>query len=341
MPTRKIFVVFVFLGIVLSGCSDSITTSYNQAQYNSFSIPAWDYSDYHYFLDTVYKSSFIAVMNDSTGILPYYVYKNIIRTDFPSFQVWVQCDNTVPDKRIANSWLMLPEKPIGGYDSASYRICIQISDTCFCGFFRELNTSDYYIDPWSGFIGLKINVPENYNIGVTYETSEGKKYGEGKFDVKGNQSLILKMIKCSNQSPDATPRAWELKMKNVYRLPYKDISEQNFKLGVKYNLNENYLDTIPGLTKPLNQILLIDRYTGSTRRWNPDGKFDWLTNTTIYPETGDIIFPTLYPFCDELSKAGLDSNYTYCQLYSRRKSEAQIFIVANKYYIKGYTDTLK
>jgi cell surface protein SprA len=280
-------------------------------------------------------------MNDSTGVFPQGVFNKRIKSDLPSFSVWVQCDNTYPDKRVAFSWISLPERPINGYDSIPYRNHGSAYDTCFYGTFRELNTSEFYIDPLAGFIGLIINVPENYNVGVTYETSEGKKYGEGKFDVNGNQSLILKMIKCANQSPDATPRAWELKMKNIYRLPYKDISQQNFKLGVKYNSNQNFLDTIPGMTMPLNQILLIDRYTGSTRRWNPDGKFDWLTNSTIYPETGDIIFPTLYPFCDELSKAGLDSNYTFCQIYSRRKIEAQIYPVSGKYFIIGYTDTLK
>jgi hypothetical protein len=339
MPTRKIFVVFVFLGIICFACKDSSVTS--NLQNNYFSVPAWDYSDNHFFVDTVYKTSFLYVMNDSTGVLPQGVFDKRIKSDLPSFSVWVQCDNTYPDKRVVFSWISLPERPINGYDSIPYRNHGSAYDTCFYGTFRELYTSEFYIDPMAGFIGLKINVPENYNIGVTYETYEGKKYGEGKFDVNGNQSLILKMIKCANQSPDATPRAWELKMKNIYRLPFKDISEQNFKLGVKFRLNQIYSDTIPGMGMPLNQILLIDRYTGSTRRWNPDGKFDWIDSRTIYPETGDIIFPTLYPFRDELRKAGVDSNLIFWEIYSQRKTLAQQSITGSLYFIKGYTDTLK
>lgn len=340
MLTRKIFVVFVFLGIILSACKDSSVTSNLQSNY--FIIQAWDYSDNHFFVDTVYKTSFLYIMNDSTGMLPQSVLIKKIKTDLPSFQVWVQCDNTVPNKRIAAAYLYLPDTlSAHGYDRISYPRDKNSPDTVFSGYFRELNSNEFYIHPIAGFIGFKINIPENYAVAVTYETYEGKKYGLGKYDVSSTDTLILKMFKCANQSPDATPRAWELKMKNVYRLPYKDISQENFKLGVKYNLIENYFDTIPGMGMPLNQILLIDRYENGNRRWKPDGKFDWFYNWTIYPETGDIIFPTLYPFRDELRKAGVDSNLIFGEIYSRSKIEVTFSNKAILYYLKGYTDTLK
>ncbi|MBI5403408.1 MAG: hypothetical protein HY959_08385 [Ignavibacteriae bacterium] len=262
-----------------------------------------------------------------------------------SFQVWVQCDNTVPDKRIATAWILLRKKPSYGYDSATYKRKEFIQDSCFFGFFRELNPSEYYINPLVGFIGLKINVPENYAVAVTYETYDGKKYGEGKYETNGNETMILKMIKCPNQSPDATPRAWELKMKNVYRLPINYINQFNFRLSVKYLYNEihtdtiyqYYLDTIPTTSWPIKQMLSIDRYTGTARRWNPDGIFDFIEGRTIISETGDIIFPTLKPFSEGLSKAGLDSNYIFNELYERRKSDAQISHKANYYFLKGYS----
>ncbi len=280
-------------------------------------------------------------MNDSIGMLPPNILNNRIKQDLPSFQVWVQCDITFPLKRLATAWVLLPERPTNGYDSSIYRRTDCIVDTCFYGYFRDLNTTEYYINPIAGFIGLKINIPESYSIGVTYETYEGKKYGEGKYDVALGQTMILKMIKCANQNPEVTPRAWELKMKNVYRLPYKDISQQNFNLGVKYYFNQTYNDYIPGIQTPLNQILLIDRYTDCNKIWKPDGKFDWCLDRTIIPETGDIIFPTLYPFKDELRKYVTDSNLVFDEIYSQRKSITQNSYKSNYYHIRGYADTLK
>jgi cell surface protein SprA len=89
------------------------------------------------------------------------------------------------------------------------------------------------------------------------------------------------------------------------------------------------------------KTLFIDRYTGSIREWKPDGKFDWMQNRTIIPETGDIIFPTLYPFRDEIRKYVTDTNLIFREIYTQRKFFAQISIQANYYYLKGNIDTLK
>jgi len=232
--------------------------------------------------------------------------------------------------------------PSGGYDSATYKKTNDSTDTHFYGYFKELSSSEYYINPLAGFIGLKIDIPENYCIGVTYQTASGKKFGMGKNDVTTNGMMILKMIRCNNIDPTTTPRAWELKMKNIYRLPYQNISESNFKLYLKYHFCHNcYYDTIPGMSWPLLQMLKLDRYTGTTRSWKPDGNFDFFSGYTIIPETGDIIFPSLYPFRDELKKAGINDSLIFDELYSQRKFEAQNSNKATMYYIKGFSDTLK
>jgi cell surface protein SprA len=341
MLTKKVFAVFVLFIIFISGCSDS--SVFNEETPQNISIPVWDYSDNYYFIDTVYKNSFLAVMNDSTGVLPQSVLNKKIKTDFPTFQVWVQCDNTVPLKKFAVAYMCLPDaQSANGYNSLLYPRKKSATDTAFCGFFRELNPSEYYIDPIAGFVGFKISVPENFCAAVSYETYEGKKYGLGKYDITSNDTLVLKMFKCSNQNPDATPRAWELKMKNVYRLPYQNIHQQNFNLRVKFNFNEVFLDTIPGTPIPISQILLIDRYNGISRNWQPDGVFDWYPNKTIIPETGDIIFPTLKPFSDGLRKFVSDTNlYFFNEIYTERKSVAIISFNSLFYFLKGYSDTLK
>jgi cell surface protein SprA len=309
------------------------------AQQQDFQINVYDYSDSHYFIDTLYKTSFIAVYNDSTGMLPDSVINvNRIKSDMPSFQVWVQCDNTVALKKNAVAWILLRDKQTeGGYlDSVKFKRTDQVTDSCFYGYFRELNPTEYAVDPYAGFISLKISVPDNYAVGVTYETYGGKKYGNGKYDVIGNEMMILKMIKCANQSPDATPRAWELKMKNVYRLPISKVIQDGFKLDVMYN-NNNVLQTnLPDQRISLSTMLYEDRYSGTTKKYAPDGLFDYIPGKTINVETGDIIFPTLRPFLDNILQVpAIDTSYKYEEIYTKRKTDAMTSIKATKYYIKG------
>lgn len=311
------------------------------AQEQNFQINVWDYSDNHYFLDVEYKPSFLAVYNDSTGVLPQTVFEKKIKSDMPSFQVWVQCENTVPLKKSAVAYMYLKDTMTltpnnsTGYPKSEYPRNRQSTDTSFSGFFRELNPTEYAIDPLAGFISLKINVPENYAVGVSYETYEGKKYGYGKYDVTGNDTMVLKMIKCANQSPDATPRAWELKMKNVYRLPISKVMQDGFKLDVVFN-NNNVLQTnLPEQQISLSTMLYVDRYSGTTKRYAPDQLFDYLPGRTINTETGDIIFPTLRPFLDNITQYVSDTAYRFPEIYTQRKSLAQISINATKYYVKG------
>lgn len=335
MKKIKGFLLLVFLFSLLTGCND--TAVVNNPNVINFSVNVWDYSDSYYFLDTVYKNSFLCVMNDSTGILPSSVMMNEIKYNIPSFQVWVQCDNTVANKKLAVAYVYLPDiATANGYSRTEYPRLKSSSDTAFFSFFRQLNSSEYYIDPKSGFIGLKINIPDNYSIAVSYETYEGKKFGLGSYDITPNDTMLLKLIKYQNQPPEYIPRAWELKMKNVYRLPVKNTTDILFVLDAYYNDNNVWLLTFPGYSYSINTMLLLDRYKGTIRRWSPDGKFDYFANRTIIPETGDIIFPTLRPFSEGLSKAGIDSAYLINEIYTLRKSEVQISPKANMYRLIGY-----
>ncbi|MCX6165305.1 MAG: hypothetical protein NTU73_10700, partial [Ignavibacteriae bacterium] len=265
------------------------------------------------------------------------MFQKKIKSDMPSFQVWVQCENTVPLKRKAVAYMYLKDTLSlpQGYDTTHFPRNKQASDTCFSGYFRELSPNEYSIDPLAGFISLKVNVLEYFAVAVTYETYEGKKYGYGKYDVSGNDPMVLKLVKCANQSPDATPRAWELKMKNVYRLPISKVMQDGFKLDVMYN-NNNVLQTnLPDKQISLSTMLYIDRYSGTTKRYAPDQLFDYLPGRTINTETGDIIFPTLRPFLDNIAQYVTDTSFKFPEIYTQRKSLAQTSINATKYYVKG------
>ncbi|MGV8017145.1 MAG: hypothetical protein AB2L26_03005 [Ignavibacteria bacterium] len=72
-------------------------------------------------------------------------------------------------------------------------------------------------------------------------------------------------------------------------------------------------------TKPLMQILKLDRFKSGTISPPPDGIFDFRPGRTINKETGDIIFPTLEPFLDEIRNAGADTTYQYSEIYLQTK----------------------
>ena len=305
------------------------------AQQQDFQLNVWDYSDSHYFIDTIYKKSFLAVYNDSTGQLPDSVYNNKVLSDDPSFQVWLQCNETEAKKRHAVLSVLLPQKVTGQNYDTVYTNTSSITGKRYYGYFRKLNSSEYSVDPFAGYVSLKITVPDNYYVGVSYKTLSGKKFGLNEYDVAPDANLILTMIKCDNPSLEATPVAWELKLKNIYRLPISKVIQDGFKLDVVFNNNNVMQPNLPSQQTSLNQVLKIDRFTGVTRRGPPDGIFDYLPGRTINTETGDIIFPTLKPFFDEIILSGADTTFKYAEIYSKRKNESQTSINASKYFIKG------
>jgi len=308
----------------------------------AFQINVYDYSENHYFLDTMYKSSFLDVYNSTSNQYSPTTYANrVLSDDYTTFEVWIQAEYTDVDKRAAVCWTQLGEKPVGGYPDTLKKTDI-VPGVRFFGSMRKLKPTDYFIDPYAGFISLKVNVSPNYTIGVTYSTQPTPgapltRYGISSSEANFTDTLILKMIKCENQSPE-TPLAWELKMKNIYRLPVSKIVEDGFKIDVNYIKEDNIPSpSIPagGTDKNLLQVLGLDKYTGKEKRPPPDGIFDFIPGATINLETGDIIFPTLRPFYDNIQDAGADTSLIFKTLYTNRKADAQNSTLATRYIIKG------
>lgn len=296
-----------------------------------FQINIYEYSENHYFFDTLYKSSFLDYMSSTSTVYSQQTLENQILTADTYFEVWVQAEITEPQKRFAVAYTLLKDTA-SGYDTLINNQ--NIPGKQFFGYFRKLNANEFNVNPYAGFISLKVNVPENYAIGVAYRTFNQKKYGRGSIDAPNPDTMILKMVKCANQNPETTPEAWELKMKNVYRLPVSKVIEEGFKLEVLYNSDNNFVPSIAGSNQKLIEITKLDRYTGKGRTGTPDGAFDFLPGLTIIPETGDIIFPTLQPFYDEIASVA-DSTFQFKDLYLKRKTEAQNTPLATKYVIKG------
>jgi hypothetical protein len=299
----------------------------------SFIINIFDYSDNHYFVDTLYRSRFIDVFNHTPDQYSDTTIRNQIIIDQTNFEVWVQTETTERDKRYALAYTQLWEKVGNNYDTINYSQ--QVQGVKFFGYFRKLNQTEYTVNTFAGFVSLRVNVPENYAVGVTYKTYENKKFG---YNSSEKDTLLLKMIKCANQSPDTngTPVAWKLKLKNIYRLPVSRVVEDGFTLDAFYISDNVPVPTVPNPNnKRILEITGLDRYTGKTRRTPADQIFDFLPGTTIITETGDIIFPSLRPFDDNLRFAGVDTSLGFPGLYDKRKNVAQNEPIATKYILKG------
>ncbi len=141
-------------------------------QEQNFQIQVWDYSDSHYLIDTLYKTSFLEVYGDSTGTNSFstFVNENRLKITGDNFEVWMQCDVTESRKRFAVGKVMLAARPSTGYDTSVTTPEVIIGDK-FAGYFRKLDPTEYYYNEYAGYINLKISVTTNMHVGVVYENA--------------------------------------------------------------------------------------------------------------------------------------------------------------------------
>jgi cell surface protein SprA len=196
-----------------------------------------------------------------------------------------------------------------------------------------MRPDEYYVSEYAGMICFKNFQLENYHAGIVYSTANGKHYG---YSSNPLDTIILKLFKVNDQSPDDTPLAWELKLKNIYRLPVGNIDPNNFSLDILYRVDPFNGTFIlrPGSNPRtfLNIFHLTHTY---------DDYFNFVAGKTIIPETGDIIFPSLRPFYDDFIAAGVDSTFQYRELYRHSKPLAAQAPIAGKYEINGYAKSAR
>lgn len=310
------------------------------AQEQPFEIKVWDYSDNHFLFDTVYKQSFVDVY-DGNSVLTQRT--DSLQVDELTFEVWVQSDVTFTGYRKAGLHVDLDKLPESGrYDDSLKVVANPVQGLRSYGIVRKLETSEYTVNRYAGYVSLKISLPENYFVGIAYKrTLTGEQFGTISNTVNANDTLVLKMIKVENLIP-SNSLAWEHKLKNIYRLPVSRVSRDGFEFDVKYLDNGVYNPTYPpslGINTNLITILGLDKHTtGSTGP--PDNKFDYIPGVTIDPENGFVIFPDLKPFLTtlkdySLNGATIDSSKWYPQVYNEVKNNSRLAPNAVNYSIFG------
>jgi cell surface protein SprA len=220
-------------------------------------------------------------------------------------------------------------------------------------FARKLDSSQYFINPITGFISLSQPLQTDDVLAVAYQFSyNGKIYQVGEFSedvppdsVSANQKvLFLKLLKATSQRP--TLPIWKLMLKNVYAIGYGTLSPQDFKLDVLYQEpGLGWKRYVPfgdkNLGAPIISLINLDRLNNQGDP-QPDGVFDYVEGYTVYSQYSRVMFPVLEPFGRDLAKGiytnpGLSTikDTLYYALYDSIKAVAQQYPNLNRFVLKG------
>ena len=179
-----------------------------------FQKRAYEYSNNHYFIDTVYASKTGKVFYNYYGNPTPQVNSALLVTDI---QVWKSLNQITTDKskeRDANvyidllsccRWTNHIQKPCEKQFQAQYRVKQMLVD------FNLLTPDvDYILHPETGYITFKTAINEQDIIAVAFRQEQGLGstaddfiYGEflAPGDTNTTQRLILKMVKPGNLQP--------------------------------------------------------------------------------------------------------------------------------------------
>lgn len=306
-----------------------------------FQKRAYDYSTNHYFVDTVYADPVLNIFNDYFGNPTPQIHNQYQITEI---QVWKSIPVASSDKsneREANAYINLP--PISRNqqypDSLKAPLDNPKPGLEEVGRFRLLQEgTDYVLHRETGFISFKTTINENEAIAVSFGRENGTGPADDEYfgewlapgDTNTSRKMVLKLVKPKNLQPGYTT-AWKLQLKNIYSIGVRNLKREGFEFEIKYEVEGG--EPVRELNgKSLLNAFGLDLYGGENTS-GPDNVFDYREGTTIFPETGEIVFPTLEPFGRDIPT---DLNqYKYQDIYDTTKTFAQQKKEKDKWLLVG------
>jgi cell surface protein SprA len=226
-------------------------------------------------------------------------------------EVWksIQTIGKDPAKeRLANAFIDLPTRLAeAAYSEVLRDDILPVPGKSESGRFRLLTKGDdYNLNEYTGFLTFNTTINNDDIIAVSYRVENGSGaqddgfYGEFiSSAATDSQRLILKLVKPANLQPGGNySQAWKLQLKNIYPVGGRNIKKEGFEFQIKYEISgQDPVVELPGEqgNVRLLQAFGFDNYDAADQG-NSDNVFDWRTNLTIIPQTGEIIFPVLEPF---------------------------------------------
>lgn len=310
------------------------------SQTNQFEVRAYDYSENHYFLDTIYASSTTNIFND------FYQSNGNMQTDqyrVKDIEVWKTASGIIsPEKERSviaiidlNPYLEGNSNPYAAQDTNN-AVPGRVDEGRYSPLIRDV---DYSLNEYTGHISFKSGLQKEDAIAVAYRiegpTSSADDdiyYGTFLSDAQDtSQKMILKLVKPANLLPKYTD-AWKLQLKNIYNIRGRDIKQEGFELDLKYEIaGEDPVSELNGVK--LIQAFGLDN-TDASGSGPPDGAFDFISNYKIIPSTGEIIFPVLQPFGNDFPE-GIRDSLRYTSIYEDTKENAKKDKAKDKFLITG------
>ncbi len=341
---RHILIPVILFGILFIGCKkdcNPVTTPVDDRI--PFEINYLQYSENNYFLDTVYaNTSEYGTFNLYYGkfppaVLPKYYIKNI--------EVYKSINQISDDIEsiFACVYIDLPPRSSSDMYSDLFRnINIVTPGNNLSGRFKLLSkNNDYIFHAETGYITFLNPIQDDdvYAAAFRIENntpsdSDDLYYGEFISELVSNSKKIgvLKLIKPNNLQP-FFKEAWQLKMKNIYQVTpsTEPISNLDFDIYLKKSDGTE--------SNKINNMRLLELFgfDKMNEEGTPgtDGKFDNISGINYEPNTGEIIFPFIQPFGDNIP--AVLKNYKYQAIYDTVKS--YLSLPGNSFIIKGKYNT--
>jgi len=242
---------------------------------------------------------------------------------------------------------------------------------------RKLDQTEYRLHEQLGYISLNQPLNNDEVLAVAFQyTVNGQTYQVGEFagdgvpsttvanpstaPVVNNNSLVLKMLKSSVL--DVAQPVFDLMMKNVYNIGAFQLEQEDFVFNILYTdpSPANFIRPEDEASWPsgtderilLNLFGLDKLNIYQDAEAEGDGFFDYISGITVFPEQGQIIFPSVEPFGEYLFDL-LKSNdpqedysdrnyynknqkkYVYKEMYDITKADAADYQRYNKFELKG------
>jgi cell surface protein SprA len=301
------------------------------AQEQTFDIKPYDYVRNHFFISEEY----IELYEPAYDIEP--VWNPLL--EIVEIEVWRTRTGIRPDltERPATAHIDLPELPAGGYDDSYRETDIPEGGASggeieFGQFELLAEGTDYSLESRVGRLTLTSSVPNEQVIAIAYRRVDGRVFGELLGETPEDSArLVLKLVKPRNLSP-IHKKAWQLQLRNIYQIGGRGLQQEGFELRVEYETpGQEPTDQLEG--QPLLQVLGLDRVNDSGAPL-PDNKFDWRPGMTINISRGELIFPSLRPFDNNLVAAELEG-YRYPEVYDTTTTAARAQTAKDRFRIRG------
>ncbi len=313
------------------------------AKSQKFEIHAYDYSPNHFFIHEIYTDPALNIFNNYYGNpIPRIVDSLRVK----DIQVWKTITGLVnPNERKGNAYIDLPRRKNGELYSAALRDStissipgVKEIDRRFILLQPDV---DYVIHPETGFITFKTQIQDQDAIAVafrlegrTQSSDDDVYYGEFINDLSNSNTsrLVLQLVKPPNLQPQFK-KAWKLQLRNIYPVGGRDVKEEGFVLDMNYRIEgQEPQNNYQGVR--LLETFGLDKTDKSGTSTQPDGAFDFFPNRTIFPSTGEIVFPVLHPFGSDFP-GRLPDSLKYQAIYDTTVTFAKQDRTKDKFILTG------